>query len=55
MRFSTNPGDILDDAISVPRGLALKILDAYEMSSDFRAAFNGCPIHEPKGLAALPV
>ena len=28
MRFSTNPGDILDDAVSAPRGLALKILDA---------------------------
>jgi hypothetical protein len=27
LRFSTNPGDILDDSISVPRGLALKILD----------------------------
>lgn len=27
MRFSTNPGDILDDAVSAPRGLALKILD----------------------------
>ncbi len=27
MRLSTNPGDILDDAISVPRGLALKVLD----------------------------
>ena len=27
MRFSTNPGDILDDSISVPRGLALKVLD----------------------------
>lgn len=27
MRFSTNPGDILDDAISVPRGLAIKLLD----------------------------
>jgi hypothetical protein len=27
MRFSTNPGDILDDAISVPRGLAFKLLD----------------------------
>lgn len=25
MRFSTNPGDILDDAISVPRGLAIKV------------------------------
>ena len=27
MRFSTNPGDILDDSISVPRGLAIKVLD----------------------------
>ncbi|TCP36777.1 catalase family protein [Sphingomonas sp. BK235] len=27
MRFSTNPGDILDDAISVPRGLAIKVHD----------------------------
>lgn len=27
LRFSTNAGDILDDAISLPRGLALKILD----------------------------
>ena len=25
MRFSTNPGDVLDDKISVPRGLALKV------------------------------
>jgi len=27
LRFSTNPGDILDDSVSAPRGLALKILD----------------------------
>jgi hypothetical protein len=27
LRISTNPGDILDDSISVPRGLALKVLD----------------------------
>jgi hypothetical protein len=26
LRISTNPGDILDDSISVPRGLALKVL-----------------------------
>lgn len=26
LRFSTNPGDILDDAIALPRGLALKVL-----------------------------
>ena len=26
MRFSTNPGDILDDSVSAPRGLALKIV-----------------------------
>ncbi|SEM77827.1 hypothetical protein SAMN05192583_1199 [Sphingomonas gellani] len=27
MRISTNPGDILDDSVSAPRGLALKILN----------------------------
>ena len=27
MRVSTNPGDILDDSVSAPRGLALKIMD----------------------------
>ena len=27
LRISTNAGDILDDAISLPRGLALKVLD----------------------------
>ncbi|WP_294389858.1 catalase family protein [uncultured Sphingomonas sp.] len=27
LRFSTNPGDILDDSVVVPRGLALKVLD----------------------------
>ena len=27
MRFSTLPGDILDDSISVPRGLAIKVFD----------------------------
>lgn len=27
LRLSTNPGDILDDAISVPRGLAMKVMD----------------------------
>ncbi len=26
MRLSTNPGDVLDDSVSVPRGLALKII-----------------------------
>jgi len=26
MRFSTNPGDLLDDSISVPRGLAVKVV-----------------------------
>jgi hypothetical protein len=26
MRFSTIPGDVLDDAVSVPRGLAIKVL-----------------------------
>lgn len=27
LRISTNPGDILDDAIALPRGIALKVLD----------------------------
>ena len=27
MRFSTNPGDILDDRVSLPRGLAIKVMD----------------------------
>ena len=26
LRFSTNPGDILDDSVSTPRGLALKVI-----------------------------
>lgn len=26
MRISTNPGDVLDDAVSAPRGLALKVI-----------------------------
>ncbi len=26
MRFSTNPGDLLDDSVSVPRGLGLKVV-----------------------------
>ncbi|MFC5555056.1 hypothetical protein [Methylobacterium iners] len=26
LRFSTNPGDILDDSVSTPRGLAVKVL-----------------------------
>ncbi|SEQ91861.1 Catalase [Faunimonas pinastri] len=26
MRFSTNPGDILDDSVSTPRGLAIKMI-----------------------------
>lgn len=28
MRFSTNPGDVLDDSVSTPRGLAIKVIDA---------------------------
>ncbi|MGV7033772.1 catalase family protein [Methylobacterium symbioticum] len=28
LRFSTNPGDILDDSVSTPRGLAVKVLGA---------------------------
>ena len=37
LRLSTNPGDILDDSISVPRGVALKIsgVDSESGSQDF--------------------
>ena len=37
LRISTNPGDILDDSISVPRGAALKVVgvDAPEGTQDF--------------------
>ncbi|MDJ0391500.1 catalase family protein [Roseomonas sp. E05] len=27
LRFSTNPGDVLDDSVSTPRGLAVKVLE----------------------------
>ncbi|KAA2213926.1 catalase family protein [Pseudoroseomonas oryzae] len=27
LRFSTNPGDVLDDSITVPRGVAIKVLE----------------------------
>jgi hypothetical protein len=30
MRFSTIPGDILDDSVSAPRGLAIKIIGVEE-------------------------
>jgi len=26
MRFSTLPGDVLDDSVSTPRGLAMKVI-----------------------------
>ena len=28
--------------------------DTYDFSADFRGAFNGCPMHEPRVLADLP-
>jgi hypothetical protein len=29
LRFSTAPGDLLDDAVSLPRGLAIKVFDVF--------------------------
>ena len=63
--WSADRAHVVDDqmAFSVWHGLAahrpLGSINrvrraAYEMSSDFRARFNGCPIHEPKALDALP-
>ena len=64
--WSADRAHVVDDAMafSVWHGLAAHRplgsvnrvrKSAYQMSSDFRAQFNGCPIHEPKALNALPV
>lgn len=38
MRFSTSPGDILDDDVSTPRGLAIKIVGVRGIA---------CPVRKP--------
>ncbi len=61
LRFSTNPGDILDDSVSVPRGLAVKVLGVEgerlpgsegEVTQDFVTA-NGPAFVAPSGAAFL--
>jgi hypothetical protein len=61
MRFSTTPGDILDDKVSTPRGLAVKILNvdspglpgaANARTQDFLLV-NGKTFSGPNGKAFL--
>jgi hypothetical protein len=56
MRFSTNPGDILSDPISTPRGLAIKVIGvegemlpnhAGQVTQDF--VFNNASTFIPRG------
>ena len=59
MRFSTNPGDILPDSVSTPRGLAIKILDVdgerlpgdAELRSQDFVMVNGPTFSAPDGRA----
>lgn len=61
MRLSTNPGDILPDSVSTPRGMAIKVLDveggrlpgdAEERSQDF-VMVNGPTFNAANGEAFL--
>jgi hypothetical protein len=61
MRLSTNPGDILPDSVSTPRGLAIKVLDvegerlpglSEQRSQDF-VLVNGPTFNAPDGEAFL--
>jgi len=61
MRFSTIPGDILDDSVSTPRGLAIKIMDVSgerlegsegASTQDFLMV-NGPNFNAPNGKAFL--
>ncbi len=63
MRFSTIPGDILDDSVSVPRGLAIKIIGVEgerlggsegEVTQDF-VLINGPAFGAPTPEKFLPV
>ncbi len=61
LRFSTNPGDILDDSVSTPRGLALKILgvagarleDATDATTQDFVMANAPAFTAPDGKAFL--
>ena len=57
MRFSTNPGDVLDDNISTPRGLAIKIdgvAGERLPGSEDRASQDFVLINAPAFIAATP-
>ncbi|MGF6571088.1 hypothetical protein ABH945_003209 [Paraburkholderia sp. GAS333] len=57
MRLSTNPGDILDDSVSTPRGLALKIADvegARLPGSEAETTQDFVMINAPAFTAATP-
>jgi hypothetical protein len=62
MRFSTNPGDILDDKVSTPRGLAVKVMlpDAMAAQGGAGAGLDGTHSQDfvmqnaPKFTAATP-
>lgn len=57
LRLSTNPGDILDDSVSTPRGLALKITDvdgARLPGSEAETTQDFVMINAPAFTAATP-
>lgn len=57
MRLSTNPGDILDDSVSTPRGLAIKIADvegARLPGSEAETTQDFVMINAPAFSAATP-
>ena len=47
MRFSTNPGDILDDSVSTPRGMAVKVIRVGSRSRSW--AWRASDWRGPKG------
>lgn len=56
IRISTNPGDILDDSVSVPRGLALKIVgvEGPHLASGEALTQDFVMVNGPAFLAAEP-
>ncbi|MCQ4259426.1 catalase family protein [Stutzerimonas stutzeri] len=57
MRFSTNPGDILDDKVSTPRGLAIKLIgvDGERLpNSDGQVTQDFVMVNAPAFLAPTP-
>ncbi len=57
MRYSTNPGDILDDKVSTPRGLAIKLIGVEGErlpNSDGEATQDFVMVNAPAFLAPTP-